>query len=92
MARAFARNPEIMILDEATSYIDSETELKIQDALFNLIKNRTTLIAAHRLSTVRNADKIILLHKGRIIETGGHYELMQKKGLYFRLNQIQSYL
>lgn len=89
IARAFASNPDLIILDEATSYIDSETESRIQKALFNLIKNRTSIIVAHRLSTVRHADRIIVLHKGKIIETGSHDELMQKKGFYFRLNQIQ---
>ena len=89
IARAFASNPDLIILDEATSYIDSETESRIQKALFNLIKNRTSIIVAHRLSTVRHADRIIVLHKGKIIETGSHDELMQKKGFYFRLNQFQ---
>lgn len=89
IARAFASNPDLIILDEATSYIDSETESRIQKALFNLVKNRTSIIVAHRLSTVRHADRIIVLHKGKIIETGSHDELMQKKGFYFRLNQFQ---
>ncbi len=89
IARAFARNPDVIILDEATSYVDSETEAKIQDALSNLTKNRTTIIIAHRLSTVRNADNIIVLHQGRVIETGNHEELMRNQGFYFRLNQMQ---
>ncbi|MBW2661236.1 MAG: ABC transporter ATP-binding protein [Deltaproteobacteria bacterium] len=80
IARAFASNPDLIILDEATSYIDSETESRIR---------RTSIIVAHRLSTVRHADRIIVLHKGKIIETGSHDELMRKKGFYFRLNQIQ---
>jgi ATP-binding cassette subfamily B protein len=91
IARAFAGNPDLIILDEATSYIDSETEHRIQEALFNLIKNRTSIIVAHRLSTVRHANRIIVLHKGKIIETGSHDELMQKKGFYFRLNQFQMF-
>ena len=91
IARAFAGNPDLIILDEATSYIDSETEHRIQEALFNLIKNRTSIIVAHRLSTARHADRIIVLHKGKIIETGSHDELMQKKGFYFRLNQFQMF-
>jgi len=89
IARAFASNPDLIILDEATSYIDSETEHSIQKALFNLMKNRTSIIVAHRLSTARHADRLIVLHKGKIIETGSHDELMKKKGVYFRLNQVQ---
>jgi len=89
IARAFARNPELIILDEATSYIDSETEAGIQDALANLMQNRTSLIVAHRLSTARNADTIMVLHKGQIIESGTHEELMRLKGFYFRLNLLQ---
>ncbi len=89
IARAFARNPELIILDEATSYIDSETEQKIQEALFNLMKSRTSIIIAHRLTTARNADRIIVINKGRIIETGTHVELMRKRGFYYRLNQLQ---
>ena len=88
IARAFARNPELIILDEATSYIDSETEQKIQEALFNLMKSRTSIIIAHRLTTARNTDRIIVINKGRIIETGTHVELMRRKGFYFKLNQL----
>ena len=90
IARAFARDPDLIILDEATSYIDSETEFKIQQALFNLMANRTSIIVAHRLSTARGADKIIVLNRGKIVEAGNHLELMQNKGFYFRLNQLQS--
>ena len=90
IARAFARDPDLIILDEATSYIDSETEYKIQEALFNLMANRTSIIVAHRLSTARGADKIIVLNRGKIVEAGNHLELMQRKGFYFRLNQLQS--
>ena len=89
IARAFARNPELIILDEATSYIDSETEQKIQESLFNLMKNRTSVIIAHRLTTARNADRIIVINKGRIIETGTHVELMRKRGFYYKLNQLK---
>ncbi len=88
IARAFARNPELIILDEATSYIDSETEQKIQEALFNLMKSRTSIIIAHRLTTALNADRIIVINKGRIIETGTHVELMRKRGFYFKLTQL----
>jgi ATP-binding cassette subfamily B protein len=90
IARAFARNPDLIIFDEATSYIDSGTELKIQEALMKLMENRTSIIVAHRLSTVRKADRIIVLNRGRIIETGTHAELMNLQGFYFRLNQLQS--
>ncbi|MEE4262041.1 MAG: ABC transporter ATP-binding protein [Desulfobacteraceae bacterium] len=90
IARAFARNPQLILFDEATSYIDSPTELRIQQALEKLMQNRTSLVVAHRLSTVRHADRIIVLKRGRIIETGHHTDLMQQKGFYFRLQQLQS--
>jgi len=90
IARAFARKPQLILFDEATSYIDSQTELQIQEALKKLMENRTSLIVAHRLSTVRNADRILVLNRGRIIETGSHMELMNKKGFYYRLHQLQN--
>ena len=90
IARAIARNPDLIILDEATSYIDSETEHNIQEALVNLMVNRTSIVVAHRLSTARDADRIIVLSRGQIIETGAHSELMRQKGFYYRLNQLQS--
>jgi ATP-binding cassette subfamily B protein len=89
IARAFARNPDLIILDEATSYIDSATEEKIQAALANLMTNRTSIVVAHRLSTARKANRIIVLHRGQIIEAGTNDELMEKQGFYFRLNQLQ---
>jgi ATP-binding cassette subfamily B protein len=89
IARAFARNPQLILFDEATSYIDSQTELWIQQALEKLMKNRTALIIAHRLSTVRHADRIIVLNRGRIIETGTHAELIDRQGFYYRLSQFQ---
>jgi ATP-binding cassette subfamily B protein len=89
IARAFAHSPDLIIFDEATSYIDSETEQKIQEALFNLMKNRTAIIVAHRLTTARKANRIIVLNRGRIIETGSHQELIEKKGFYFRLSRLQ---
>jgi len=88
-ARALVFDPAILVLDEATSNIDTETELLIQDALQKMIKGRTTIVIAHRLSTIQHADKIIVLHKGRIREMGKHQELLNKKGLYYRLYQLQ---
>ncbi|MBL7180988.1 MAG: ABC transporter ATP-binding protein [Desulfobacterales bacterium] len=90
IARAFARNPDLILLDEATSYIDSSTERHIQRALFNLMANRTAIVVAHRLSTAREADRIIVLNRGRIIEAGTHSELMQRQGFYFRLYKLQN--
>jgi ATP-binding cassette subfamily B protein len=90
IARAFARNPQLILFDEATSYIDSSTELAIQQAVETLMKNRTSLVVAHRLSTVRNAHRIIVLNRGRIIETGDHVRLMKRKGFYYKLQQLQN--
>jgi ATP-binding cassette subfamily B protein len=89
IARAFARDPELIILDEATSYIDSLTEDAIQNALSKLMIGRTSLVIAHRLSTVRQADTIVVLDKGAILEIGNHDVLMKKKGFYFRMNHLQ---
>ena len=89
MARAFLKNPRILILDEATSALDSETESLIQEALDLLMKDRTTFMIAHRLSTVVNADRIIVLEKGQIVESGKHTELLEKKGLYYQLYTAQ---
>lgn len=91
-ARALAQNPKILILDEATSSVDSETEQIIQNAMNILMKDRTTFIIAHRLSTIKNADKIYLLEKGRVIEEGNHEELILKKGKYYDMYQAQNSL
>ena len=88
-ARALASDPDILILDEATSSVDTETELLIQDALARLMANRTSIVIAHRLSTIQNADKIIVMHRGEIREMGSHNELLQKRGIYYRLYQLQ---
>ena len=88
-ARTLAFKPDILILDEATANIDTETEVLIQDALKKLMKGRTTLIVAHRLSTIQNSNKIIVMHKGKIREEGTHQELLSKKGLYYKLYKLQ---
>jgi subfamily B ATP-binding cassette protein MsbA len=89
IARALLRNPAILILDEATSSLDSASEQIVQYALENLMKDRTTFVIAHRLSTVRHADKIVVLHEGTIVEVGRHHELLARGGLYNRLYKIQ---
>jgi ATP-binding cassette, subfamily B, multidrug efflux pump len=88
-ARALAFDPAVLVLDEATSNIDTETELLIQDALAKLTKDRTTIVIAHRLSTIQHADQIIVLHKGKVRETGTHQELLAAKGMYHSLYQLQ---
>ncbi|MBR6807684.1 MAG: ABC transporter ATP-binding protein [Clostridia bacterium] len=89
IARALLRNPKILILDEATSALDTETEKEVQDVLYKLTRGRTTLAIAHRLSTLRNSDKILVLDKGRLAEFGPHDELMAKKGIYYDLVMAQ---
>jgi len=89
IARAVLKNPPILILDEATSSLDTESERLVQDAINHLMKDRTSLVIAHRLSTVRHADEIIVLQKGEIAERGTHDELLSKKGIYNRLVEMQ---
>ena len=90
IARAVLKNPKILILDEATSSLDSDNEKTVQDALEKLMKGRTSLVIAHRLATVRNADKIFVLEKGQIVESGNHEELSQlENGTYKKLSELQ---
>ena len=88
-ARALAHNPKILILDEATSSVDTETELRVRDALNRMVEGRTALIIAHRLSTIQRADKIIVMHKGQVREMGSHQQLLAQRGIYYKLYQLQ---
>ena len=89
IARTIIQNPKILILDEATAAMDTETEGKIQDALNKLQTNRTTIAIAHRLSTLRNADRLVVLDKNGVAEIGTHSELLKKKGIYYGLVMAQ---
>ncbi len=89
LARALVMDPDVILLDEATANIDSESEALIQEALKRVLKNRTAIVVAHRLSTIQHMDQIVVLHKGRIREQGAHQELLKQKGLYFKLYQLQ---
>ena len=88
IARALALEPEIIIMDEATSALDSISEKKIQDSIQKLVKGRTTLIVAHRLSTIRNADRIAVIEKGNVLECGSYEELIEKKGAFYRMEKM----
>ena len=89
IARALLKNAPILILDEATSSLDTESEALVQQALHNLMAGRTTIVIAHRLSTVRRADRIVVLGEGRIRESGTHEELVVRRGLYWKLYNLQ---
>ena len=89
IARAILKDPRILILDEATSSVDTRTERKIQTALDQMLKGRTSIVIAHRLSTIRNADLLLVLNEGQIVERGKHDELLEKKGFYYDLYMSQ---
>jgi ATP-binding cassette, subfamily B, multidrug efflux pump len=88
-ARALAHNPQVLILDEATSSVDTETEFRVREALTRMVEGRTSLIIAHRLSTIQRADKIIVMHKGKVREIGNHQQLLANRGIYWKLYQLQ---
>ena len=88
-ARALAFNPRILILDEATSSVDTDTELRIRSALDRMVEGRTSVLIAHRLSTIQRADTILVMHKGQLRERGSHQELLAQRGLYWKLYQLQ---
>lgn len=88
-ARALAHSPRILILDEATSSVDTETELRVRQALDRLVEGRTSIMIAHRLSTIQRADRILVMHKGQLRETGSHQELLSQRGIYWKLYQLQ---
>lgn len=89
IARAILADPAILILDEATSSVDTRTEQQIQSAMLELMKGRTSFVIAHRLSTIRNADLIVVIDQGRIVEQGKHQELLERKGFYYNLYMSQ---
>ena len=88
-ARALAHNPRYLILDEATSSVDTETEFRVREALSRMVEGRTSIVIAHRLSTIQRADRILVMHKGRLRESGTHQELLAQRGIYWKLYQLQ---
>ncbi len=88
-ARALAHNPRYLILDEATSSVDTETEFRVRDALSRMVRGRTSIVIAHRLSTIQRADRILAMHKGKLRESGTHQELLAMRGIYWKLYQLQ---
>jgi ATP-binding cassette subfamily B protein len=88
-ARALAHNPRYLILDEATSSVDTETEFRVRDALARMVRGRTSIVIAHRLSTIQRADRILVMHKGKLRESGTHQELLALRGIYWKLYQLQ---
>jgi len=88
-ARALAHNPKILVLDEATSSVDTETEFRVREALSRMVEGRTSVIIAHRLSTIQRADKIVVMHKGQVREMGSHQQLLAQHGIYYKLYQLQ---
>jgi ATP-binding cassette subfamily B protein len=90
IARALIRNPRILVLDEATSALDVVSEKKVQEAIGHAVQNRTTFIVAHRLSTIRKADRIVVMKEGRIAEMGSYEELMARRGLFSEMQKLQS--
>jgi len=88
-ARALAHDPKILVLDEATSSVDTDTEFRVREALGRMVEGRTSLIIAHRLSTIQRADRIIVMHRGKVRETGTHQELLAQRGIYWKLYQLQ---
>jgi ATP-binding cassette subfamily B protein len=88
-ARALAHQPRFLILDEATSSVDTETEFRVREALARMVEGRTSIIIAHRLSTIQRADRILVMHKGRLRESGTHQQLLAQRGIYWKLYQLQ---
>ena len=88
-ARALAHSPKILVLDEATSSVDTETEFRVREALTRMVEGRTSIIIAHRLSTIQRANKIIVMHKGQVREIGSHQQLLAQHGIYWKLYQLQ---